>query len=138
MAEVEYLHVCDYAFPAQGGKACIIGIFKNISFAKFPGTHASMFVAVQFQGGAHEVVPFRIELGKSNGDVIVHADGTANMGPEGAGFLGLQLIGTTFPEQGRYTVKVLSAGRTLATDSIRLNLIPQSGAPPAGFPERRH
>ena len=50
MAEVEFMHLCDYAFQAEGGKACIIGIFDGIGAHVFPATHMLMTIAVKFQG----------------------------------------------------------------------------------------
>jgi hypothetical protein len=75
MAEVEYMHICDYAFPAQGGKPCIIGIFDRIIALAFPVAHALMSVAIHLQGTAHEIVPIHVEVGRPNGDVIVRLDG---------------------------------------------------------------
>ncbi len=46
MVEVDYMHICDYAFPAQGGKACIIGIFDRIHATSFPTVHPQMSVAI--------------------------------------------------------------------------------------------
>src|SRR5262245_33197227 len=111
--QVDYLHICDYAFPAQGGKPCIIGIFENITGAQFPLTHAKMCIAVQLRDTPHRPIQFTIEIGRPNGDVITSAQGETTAGPEGGAFVNANIIGATFPEPGRYTVKVISQGQTL-------------------------
>jgi hypothetical protein len=50
MAEVEYLHVCDHAFPGENGKPCTIGIFDVLGAADFPVKHPHMAIAVQIRG----------------------------------------------------------------------------------------
>src|ERR1019366_10275835 len=116
MAEVEYLHVCDSAFMAEGGKHCIIGIFDVIHAMNFPATHPTLTIAARLRGQAHELVPLRIELGQPNGEILgqpVQAEVTIDEG--GSAFINMNVVGTQFPEPGRYTVKISSGGRTLAS-----------------------
>jgi hypothetical protein len=140
MAEVEYLHVCDSAFMAEGGKHCIIGIFDVISAMSFPATHPTLTIAVRLRGQAHEVVPLRIELGRPNGEALgppVQATVTVDEG--GSAFINMNVVGTQFPEPGRYTVKISSGTRTLASHSLRLQkLPPQQGILPQTTLEKLH
>ena len=118
--QVEYLHVCDFAFPAQGGKPCIIGIFERIAGPQFPLTHAVMCIAVQLRDVPHGTIQVGIELGRPNGDVIAKINGEAPASSDGGAFINLNLVNTTFPEPGRYTVKVTSHNQTLAVRSIQV------------------
>lgn len=120
MAEVDYMHICDYAFNAEGGKPCIIGVFDQIQTNQFPTHHPYMAVAIQLRGQQHELIPVTVELGRPNGEVLARVEGQINASPEGGAFVTLNLVNVQFPEQGRYTIKVLSADRTLATQSLRL------------------
>jgi hypothetical protein len=131
MAEVEYMHICDYAFRAEGGKACIIGIFDVIGAPSFPVTHPHMVIAIQLRGSAHETVPIKIELGRPNGDVVAGLDGQVGVGGDGGAFINFNLLTTTFPEPGRYTVKVSSGDRHLATQSIHVRKAQASAGPAA-------
>jgi uncharacterized protein DUF6941 len=127
--QVDYLHVCDYAFPAHGGKPCIIGIFDNITGSQFPLTHPMMSIAVQMRGASHATIQVRIELARPNGEVIAKLEGQTPASPEGGAFINLNLMNTSFPEPGRYTVKVMSGGETLATRSIRVRKLPAPATP---------
>ncbi len=125
MAEVEYLHVCDSAFMAEGGKHCIIGIFDVISAVSFPATHPTLTIAVRLRGQAHEVVPLRIELGRPNGDALGQpVQASVTIDESGSAFINMNVVGTQFPEPGRYTVKISSGGRQLASHSLRLQKMP--------------
>ena len=130
MAEVEYMHICDYAFKAEGGKSCIIGIFSSINAGSFPCTHPHMVLAIQLHGQAHETIAIHVEIERPNGDVLAGIDGKIAAGADGGAFLNVNLMGLKFPEPGRYTVKVLSEARTLATQSFHLRNDPAPGAAP--------
>jgi hypothetical protein len=131
MAEVDYMHICDYAFPAEGGKPCIIGIFDRIFAPAFPATHVYMTVAVNVKGQPHEKIPAKLELGRPNGDVLATLNANAELTGEGAGLMQFALVNVQFPEQGRYTFKLSINGRTLATQSLRVQKAPA----PAGGPQ---
>jgi len=132
MVEVEYLHLCDYAFPGEGGKPCIIGIFESILGQQFPLTHQQMYIAVQFKGTPHERFSLRLELGRPNGDVLAGMDVPQQLylSEHGTAFVNAALNNVVFPEHGRYTVKVISGGRTLHTRSVQL-IRGQQGPVPA-------
>jgi hypothetical protein len=138
MATVEYLHVCDYAFADHSGKPCIIGIFDRIFAQHFPAQHPMMALAMRFRGNAHEVLRLKIELGRPNGDVVATLQGDITLGPDGSGFMQMNLAGTIFPEPGRYTVKVLSGGESLHTHSLHLQKAQPPPTGPQSTPERRH
>jgi hypothetical protein len=120
MAEVEYMHICDYAFPGQGDKPCMIGVFDRIFASSFPAAQPYMSIAVQIHGTPHEIVKIKIELGRANGDVLVSMEGELSVNANGGAFLNFNMVNTQFPEPGRYVVKVSSAGRTLVSQSLHL------------------
>ncbi len=138
MAEVDYMHICDYSFPAEGGKPCIIGIFERITATAFPCHHPVMCIAIQFRGQAHEVIPLVIELRPPAGDAIARAEGSATAGAEGGAFVNLNLVNLRFPEPGRYAVQVASAGRTLVTQTLRLLRQNQAQTQPPSGGHRSH
>jgi hypothetical protein len=140
MAEVEYMHVCDYAFPAEGGKPCIIGIFDRIQAPTFPVAHPFMSIAIQLRGTAHEMIPIKVELGRPNGEVIVGMEGQVAAGDGGGAFINFNLVNTQFAEAGRYTVKVSSSGRPLASHTLHLvkAQAPLQSAPPGSAQKQFH
>jgi hypothetical protein len=140
MADVEYMHICDYAFPGQANKPCIIGVFDRITAPSFPAGHPFMSVAIQLRGTAHELVPIKMELGRPNGEVIVGMEGQIAVNEAGGAFINFNLINTQFPEAGRYVVKISSAGKTLTSHSLHLvkTQAPLQSAPPGSTPKQFH
>jgi uncharacterized protein DUF6941 len=137
MATIDYLHVCDYAFADQGGKPCIIGIFDVIHAVTFPAMHPMMAVAMRIRGNPHELVQLKIELSRPNGEVLATIQGENSLSPDGSAFMQMNMAGLTFPEAGRYVIKVSSAGKTLTSHSLHLMKMqapPQ--APPQGTPSK--
>jgi hypothetical protein len=129
MADVEFMHLCDYAFQAEGGKACIIGIFDGIGAHVFPATHMLMTIAVKFQGQAHEIAPVKIEVVRPNSESLAAVEGQIGLGPDGGAFIDFKLMNLQFPEPGRYSVRVTSEGRILASQPLHLTAVKAPGAP---------
>ena len=129
MAEVEYLHVCDSAFMAEGGKHCIIGIFDIVFAASLPTNLAAMTVAMRVRGQAHEVLTLRTELARPNGEVIVALPMTITLDGNGSQFINVNMQSTPFSEMGRYIVKITEGARTLVSHSLTVQPIPSQAAP---------
>jgi hypothetical protein len=131
MAEVDYLLLCDYAISGEGGKQIIAGTFERVQVSAFPSTHPVMFIAARIQGTPHEVVPFQIEIGRPNGDILQRlAPPEIVLSADGLSHLNIQFVGLIFPEQGRYVFKIVSNGRALASRSLRVVLMQQQPPPP--------
>ena len=118
MVEIEYMHVCDYAFQGNNGKACLIGIFQNINAPAFPFVLPLMAVAVQLQAAASEPIQLKIELTRPNGEVMVRTEIEVMASPDGRAFVAANMLTTTFQELGRYVVKVSSGARVLASHAL--------------------
>jgi hypothetical protein len=124
--DVEYMHICDYAFTAEGGKACIIGIFDQVRATSFPATQAYMVAAIRLTGTPHESGDVRVEIGRPNGDVVTGATAHVTITAEGYANLNCNFVTIQFPSEGRYTFKVSTGGKTLATTSIRVLKVAQN------------
>ena len=120
MAEVEYMHICDYAFQAMGGKACIIGIFDRIHTASLPTRHPYMSVAIQLHGHQGEVCELQVELLKPDGDNLATANARVPLSSEGRAFVHLAMVGVKFPVAGNYTFRITAGDRVLTTQTLRL------------------
>ena len=131
MVEVEYAHLCDFAFPGENGKPCVIGIFDVINVVDFPAVYDRFQIAVQLRGAPHEEVNGRIEVGRPNGEVLATVPvPPMTMSTEGGAFLQVAVVNLGFPEQGRYVVKVISGARTLVSKSLQLRRHQHGQAPP--------
>jgi hypothetical protein len=128
MVELDYLHICDYAFAGDGGKACVIGIFDQIRSSKFPVTYPIMFLVMSLLAMPNQIIEgLRIEVSRPNGDVLAALDLAAvSVGENSRATLYARLVGLVFQDEGRYTFKVLSRGRTLSTTSLQVQRIQQT------------
>jgi hypothetical protein len=129
MLQVEYLHLCDYAFTAEGGKPGIIGIFDNVSAPTFPMKQPYMAVAMQLRGESNRLVPITTELKGPSGQAVGSLESKVQTGNDGGKFFVLNLINITFPAAGTYTLTVSSLGTALAMTSLTLVHIPRPTPP---------
>ena len=120
VVEVDYMHICDYAFPAQGGKACIIGIFDRIHATSFPTVHPQMSVAIHLRGQQGEAFQLKVELVKPDGDILATANAHSTISVGGGGFVHLLMMQINFPTPGDYTFRVSADDRLLVTQTLFL------------------
>ena len=139
MATVEYLHICDTAFMAEGGKHCIIGIFDAINAPTFPATHPSLTVAMRVRGQAHEALSLRVELSRPNGEALASIPIEITLNEDGSHFVNLNMVGIQFPAAGRYTVKASEGRQALVSHSLIVQQIQAPAGPQGGpAPQIRH
>ena len=120
MAEVDYMHICDYAFPAQGGKPCIIGILDRITVTSFPTVHPQMSVAIQLRGQQGEACQLKVELVKPDGDILATLNAQVVISVGGGAFVHLHMMQINFPTPGDYTFRVSADDRLLVTQTLLL------------------
>ena len=118
--QVEYMHICDYAFPAQGGKPCIIGIFDRITASKFPNVHPVMTVAAQLRGQQGHKLAVQISMVDPKNKPLFTVNAGLSFGQNGAAFLHFQMVQLGFPMSGNYTVNIISEGMALASQTLKL------------------
>lgn len=89
-AKLLYAHVCDQAFPSEGGKLNLVGVFAglnnpgNVGVAQFPGVYPRLALAVGLSTTLKELpleVTFRDEEGK---DIVPPFTGTFTIEKQGA------------------------------------------------------
>ena len=124
---IDYMHICDYAFVADGGKAAIIGIFDQINASSFPTSHPYMAVALKLRDEPHRTLPIKITVARPSGDKLAELDAVVATGADGSANVNLNLVNLQFQEAGRYLVKVASKGETLVSQSLT---VAKSAAPP--------
>ena len=112
--KLNFSHVCDYAFNGEGGKLCIIGIFKNITVQNSEQPHPQMFIVTNMTvetGRDYKQVIKLVKDDKQNEDVITPISLSFGIGKESGqsnvefGFIG-QINNAKFKESGRYLFKV--------------------------------
>lgn len=89
-AKLLYAHVCDQAFPSEGGKLNLVGVFAGannpgtVGVAQFPAVYPRLALAVGLSTTAKELpleVTFRGEDGK---DIVPPFTGTFSIEKQGA------------------------------------------------------
>lgn len=122
MAEVAHVFICDRAYEDDRGQPCVIGLHDHISAADFPLSHAELVVGLQLIGHHHEACRMVVDVLDPKQRVIqsVHNELPASLSSIGQGFLSLTLSDTSFEVPGRYTVRVSSEGRVVASRPLFL------------------
>ncbi len=86
--KISFAHICDYATVSREGKLSVLGIFTNINVAKFPATHAQMYLAFDLEMKAVEAdreMQLEIHLVDADGEKIFELKGSGQFQtPEGA------------------------------------------------------
>lgn len=116
MAEpkLNFAHICDYAFNGEGGKLCIIGIFKNISVKNSEQPHPQMFMVTNITietGRDYKQIIKLVKADKQEENIIKPIEVPFGIGKESGksevefGFIG-QLNNIKFKESGKYLIKI--------------------------------
>jgi len=112
--KLNFAHVCDYAFNGEGGKPCIIGIFKNITVQNSEQPHPQMFIITNITietGKEYKQIIKLVKDDKPNEDIINPIILPFTIGKESGqnevefGFIG-QINNTKFKESGKYLFKI--------------------------------
>jgi len=128
VAEVRWIHLCDYAFTDQSGKPCLVGIFSKIFAQRVPASHTKAALALEVVGDPDEIVNLRIRLlrpdsfGSPKGELF-DVPVEVNLGPKGGYLLMMTLDNLPLPDFGQYAVEVKfddTVVRTLEFDVARL------------------
>jgi hypothetical protein len=119
MTQVEYLHVCDYAFNTEGGKACLIGIFDRLRVTALPMKYAAVAVALKVRGqsGAKLELAFSLRAPGSKKSLPT-LKATVSLGPHGQSTFFLNIRNLTFRKYGAHTLTVSTGDEVLATTTV--------------------
>ena len=122
MAEVAHVFICDRAYEDDRGQPCVIGMFDHIRSAAFPLKYPRIVVAVQMVGHHDEGCDLTVEVLDPQHHVLLTAqsDAPASLSEIGQGFVSLTLTDTAFDEPGRYTLRITSEGRVVASKLLIL------------------
>ena len=122
MAEVAHVFICDQAYEDDRGQPCVIGMFDYIRAPQFPLSHPHMVIAIQMLGHRHETYNLTVDVVNSENKAILSArcDAPKALSGIGQGFVPLTLTDTPFETPGRYTVRISSEGRVVASKPLVL------------------
>lgn len=106
-AHLNFAHLCDLAFLSQAGKLNIIGIFEQISVARFPARHPKLTLVMNLTL-AHGVHPFRVRLLKDkDNQTVAQIEGRLDVqtASGNAGFIN-EFVDIVFDEPGKYSLEI--------------------------------
>lgn len=111
MAECDWAHLCDHAFFDDGGKPCLIGVFRAVFADRVPATHPSAALAFRLEGRPHETVGVKIRLFRPDGkDPLLEMGREADLGPSGELVTVVKLNALPLPDFGPYDFHVILDG----------------------------
>ena len=106
-SRLNFAHLCDTAFLSKDGKLNIIGIFENITAAKFPTRHPRMTLVMNLRlsKGTH---PFKVRMAKDDDNsTVTQVEGNIDYkGDEGNAGLINEFLDITFQAPGKYSLEI--------------------------------
>lgn len=102
---LDYMHLCDYAFAVNGGKAGVIGIFSQTNLPAFPFVLPQMYFVAHLRGIPGQVLSIRLIIDTPLGERLVDiVDEELLIGRNGVAFFNICMIDTHFARAGCYSV----------------------------------
>jgi hypothetical protein len=121
-AKLNFIHICDTAFPSMDGKLNIIGIFENILAVNFPAVHARLTIVFNVSASLNKH-DFKLRLTDSNSrDIVPMIEGTfeLNPGQRNFGFIGA-VSNVRFEKEGQYSAIVEIDGKQVGITKFGVN-----------------
>jgi hypothetical protein len=105
MADCEWIILCDYAFPTQNGKLCLVGIFDKIWTTNTPVTHPQLAIAFSVIGEPGENVGMKLSIIRPTGAPLQSFNTTFVLPNEGSARSSFQILGLVLPDFGPYAIE---------------------------------
>jgi len=125
--QINFIHICNYAFLSQDGKLNVIGIFKQINARKFPYIHPKISVVTNIT--INEDIKLKIQILKKEAmEIVSKIEANLNAPKEAkgkkveVGFIS-DFNMVKFESVGDYLLEVWVNDTLEKTISFRLNLI---------------
>jgi len=127
--------VCDYVITEQGtNKKSLIGIFENISAARFPCTHGSLSVYIKLTEG-NGTYRFRLEMVDLQTDTVIGKGEIPRevtiQNPLSAHELVFNLKTLRFAHAGEYEFRIYANDRIFGQKSFKVSAMNRPEVPPA-------
>lgn len=122
--------ICDYAFLAQGGKLCIIGIFESMNVQSLPYKHPTMTFVLALEGEANKLIDYYFTIEDPSGKIVVDKMAQkiqTKISPNGKLNLIINVIGVSVEKEGVHKVH-LFAGDLKDTLEFDVKSLPKARA----------
>jgi len=124
-AQLNFLHICDYASISDGGKLNILGIFENIFAKTVLTTHPQFYIVTNIgikQVGNYKLI-IKIVRNRDGQEIITPLEFNLTIGQlpatniANAGVIG-QLNNVKFEEAGTYSVQIFIDAEKIGERSL--------------------
>lgn len=127
LAKCEWAHLCDHAFFDQGGKPCLIGLFRSIFAHRTPTRHTHFVIAFEVSGERGEELDLRIEMHRPDrSDPLFEMENSEVVLNESRRHtFAIGVDNVMLPDFGPYELRI-SLGETVAyTLTLMVNRMPE-------------
>lgn len=141
--QLEFAHVCDYAYVGDGGKLYMLGEFRYIRSSKLPSRRRRIFVAFRVVAERAEVregkAPIQLEMTDQDGNPILPRSPEIQImfrpvGPAAPSMYLAQVVmeldQIQLPRYGDYSVHIFHRGVHLGRATFSVAQPVQSPSPP--------
>lgn len=127
MADCDWIVLCDYAFPAQNGKLCLIGIFDLLGVPSVPYQHDRAAICFSVIGEPGEHVHLKLDIiGPTGQHVIPTFEQTVTLPDAGGAQGNIELRGLKLKDFGRHAIQLDLGEGVPKTAWFTLKELPQS------------
>ena len=134
MMQVKDLHLCDYAFLAEGGKLSLIGIFGNVLVRAVPTVINPFHIVAVLRSEATTKTELEVTILDPEDKVVFKGSGpvTVETGKNFNFLLGI--AGFKVERPGTYIIRFVEKGNELIR--VDLPILMQVGGQPASKPQK--
>jgi len=129
MLRVKDLHLCDYAFVANG-KLSMVGIFANVSVVSVPTIINPFHVVAVFSSDVESTTELEISILNPDDKVVFSGKGLLKLGAGKSHNFLLGIAGFKVEKPGTYTVRFMEKGNELARMELPVLIVDQNLNPP--------
>src|SRR4030042_1526378 len=114
MLKVKDLHLCDYAFLAEGGKPSMVGIFDRVFVKAVPTVINPFHVVAAFGSEFETSTELEVSILDPSDKVVFNGKGPVVVQAGKSFNFNLGVIGFKVEKPGTYTVRFVEKGNELA------------------------
>ena len=126
MLKLKDLHLCDYAFIAEGGKLSLIGIFDRVGVTTVPAVINPFHVVAVFGSDTERTTEIELAILDPEDKAVFNVKGPLNLqaGKNHNFFIGI--AGFKIEKPGTYTIRFMEKGNELARMEFPVLIVDQN------------
>jgi len=123
IADIDFLHLCEYATLDINQKVSIMGIFHNFNFEKLPSTylHFVISLSIRILKIDNKLHKIKIRIIDSDGTNFHEQEFKFNANKKGRALFLDNVVNTTFKTAGRHTVEAFVDDEAVGNTDFTVN-----------------